>query len=48
MINGYDINDLNPKDLRRNVSILPQNPFIFTGTIRENLDPFNKANDEVT
>ena len=32
--------------LRRAISIIPQSPFIFEGTVRENLDPFREHSDE--
>jgi len=32
--------------LRGNISIIPQVPFIFTGTIRQNIDPLNQLTDE--
>ena len=31
--------------LRRAISIIPQSPFIFEGTVRENLDPFSHYSD---
>ena len=31
--------------LRKNISIIPQSPYIFEGTIRSNLDPFEKRSD---
>ena len=31
--------------LRRAISIIPQSPFIFEGTVRENLDPFSQYSD---
>jgi len=32
--------------LRSNISIIPQTPFIFTGTIRSNVDPLGQFTDE--
>jgi ATP-binding cassette subfamily B protein len=36
-IDGYDLRLLASKDLRRNVTLVPQEGFLFTGTIRENI-----------
>ncbi|KAJ7969064.1 ABC transporter C family member 2-like [Quillaja saponaria] len=44
-IDGYDIYKFGVKDLRKVLSIIPQSPLIFSGTIRFNLDPFNEHND---
>jgi len=42
---GVDITKLGLYDLRRNISIVPQSPVLFSGTIRQNLDPFALKND---
>ena len=39
-VDNVDISTLGLHKLRRSLSIIPQNPFIFQGTIRENLNPF--------
>jgi ATP-binding cassette subfamily C (CFTR/MRP) protein 4 len=45
-IDGYDIGAIAINKLRKNISIIPQDPILFSGTIRYNLDPFNKFTDE--
>ena len=32
--------------LRGAISIIPQSPFIFEGTVRENLDPYSQYSDQ--
>ena len=32
--------------LRQHISVIPQVPFLFRGTVRENIDPFNTASDD--
>jgi len=44
-INGRDIASVNLLDLRQRVTIIPQDPVIFSGTIRSNLDPFGERDD---
>ena len=44
LIDGVDIASLGLHDLRKNISIIPQSPFIFQGTIRENLLPASLLN----
>jgi len=45
LIDDIDIKTLGLFTLRSSISIIPQDSFIFTGTVRYNLDPFNKYDD---
>ncbi|KAK6173040.1 hypothetical protein SNE40_016576 [Patella caerulea] len=45
-VDGIDIAALGLHDLRSNITILPQDPVLFTGALRINLDPFNEFSDE--
>lgn len=40
-IDGVDISKIGLADLRNRIGYLPQEPVLFSGTIRSNLDPFN-------
>ncbi|XP_005090015.1 multidrug resistance-associated protein 1 [Aplysia californica] len=42
LIDGIDIGTLGLHDLRAKVTILPQDPVIFAGSLRMNLDPFEE------
>jgi len=43
MIDGIDIRQINPLDIRKNIAYAAQNPDIFTGTIAENLYIMNPS-----
>ncbi|KAF8530162.1 ABC protein [Hysterangium stoloniferum] len=44
-IDGIDISSLGLRNLRSKIAIIPQEPLLFSGTIRTNLDPFSVYDD---
>ncbi|XP_023714338.1 probable multidrug resistance-associated protein lethal(2)03659 isoform X2 [Cryptotermes secundus] len=44
-IDGIDIASVGLHDLRSKISIIPQEPVLFSGSLRENLDPFSEYSD---
>jgi ABC-type multidrug transport system fused ATPase/permease subunit len=45
-LDGIDISTISLKRLRSSITCIPQDPVLFSGTIRYNLDPFNEYTDE--
>uniref|UniRef100_A0A674EV83 Multidrug resistance-associated protein 4 n=1 Tax=Salmo trutta TaxID=8032 RepID=A0A674EV83_SALTR len=45
-IDGVLTSEIGLHDLRQKMSIIPQEPVLFTGTMRKNLDPFHQHTDE--
>uniref|UniRef100_A0A803TSN8 ATP binding cassette subfamily C member 4 (PEL blood group) n=1 Tax=Anolis carolinensis TaxID=28377 RepID=A0A803TSN8_ANOCA len=45
-IDKYLTSELGLHDLRKKISIIPQEPVLFTGSMRRNLDPFDEYTDE--
>jgi ATP-binding cassette subfamily C (CFTR/MRP) protein 4 len=44
-IDGIDTASIGLHDLRSKISIIPQEPALFSGTLRDNLDPFREYSD---
>lgn len=47
IIDGVEIHELMLHELRSKISIIPQEPVLFSGTMRKNLDPIDEYPDHV-
>ena len=45
-VDGIDISTLGLYDLRSRITIMPQDPILFSGSIRDNIDPFHEYQDD--
>ena len=45
-VDGVDVLRIGIRELRSRLGIIPQNPVLFSGTIRSNIDPFDEYSDE--
>lgn len=45
LVDGVNIGGIGLQDLREKITIVPQDPTLFTGTLRSNLDPFDQYSD---
>lgn len=46
VVDGLDISSIGLHDLRASLTIIPQDPVLFSGSLRFNLDPFGRYSDE--
>ena len=46
VIDGIDVGRIGLRDLRSRLALVPQDPVIFSGTVRSNLDPFNQCSSD--
>lgn len=44
-IDGVRINNIGLTPLRENITVIPQDPILMKGTLRQNIDPFDKQKD---
>ena len=45
LTDGVDVSTISLNQLRSRLAIIPQNPVLFSGTVRSNLDPFHEHDD---
>ena len=45
-IDGVDISSMSLHNLRKNITVIPQDAILFNGSLRFNLDPFNERSDD--
>lgn len=46
LVDGQDIKQVGLAKLRSSIAVIPQDPVLFSGTVRTNLDPFDDYSDD--
>lgn len=46
MLDGVDTKNVGLRKLRSNIAVIPQDPVLFSGSIKTNLDPFNQHSND--
>ncbi|CAG2108667.1 unnamed protein product, partial [Medioppia subpectinata] len=46
IMDGLSVGGIGLRELRSKISIIPQDPVVFTGSVRKNLDPFGEYSDQ--
>lgn len=44
-INGHNALEMGLHSLRQHISVIPQVPFLFKGSVKQNIDPFGTSSD---
>ena len=45
-LDGHEISTLHPVEIRQNIGVMPQEPFLFSGTLKENIELSNPISKE--
>lgn len=45
-LDGHEISTIHPVEIRQNVGVMPQEPFLFSGTLKENIELSNPISKE--
>jgi len=46
LIDGVDINSINLQEARKSMAVITQDPVLFGGTLKRNMDPFSQYTDQ--